>query len=86
MRDSFGRFYKALGVLGQDQFLGTLQFIYWYCYWWCLRVKSLTLRIFLKKNTNKSFCKNGLRDIEEAVQSVTEYLEKSQVVFKDVFK
>jgi len=86
MRGTVNRYYNALQVLEQGSFTGTLQFIYWFCYWWGLRVKSLTLRLAGKINTINSFSKRGLLSIEEAVLSVTEYLVKSEVVFKDVFK
>lgn len=86
MHGNIKRFYSSLHVLGQGGFVGTLQLIYWFCYWWGLRVKSLTLRLAGNTNTDNSFCKNGLLNIDEAVQSVTAYLGKSAVVFKDVFK
>ena len=86
MRGTVKRFYHALHVLGQGGVVGTLQFIYWFCYWWGMRVKSLILRLAGKTNTNKLFCKKGLLSIEEAVQSVTKYLGKSEVAFNEVFK
>lgn len=90
MHGNVRRFYNALQVLGQGAFVGTLQFIYFFCYWWGgLRVKSFLRRLtgkIRKTNTVNSFCKKNLLNIEEAVQAVTEYLEKSEVAFKNVFK
>lgn len=90
MHGTARRFNHALHVLGQGSFVGTLRFIYLFCYWWGgLRVKSFIRRLIgktRKANTVNSFCKKGLLNIEEAVQTVTEYLGKSEVAFNDVFK
>lgn len=86
MHGTVRRFYHALHVLDQGALVGTLQFIYWFFYWWGLRAKSLILRLVGKRVTVNSFCKKGLFNIEEAVLSVTEYLGKSEVAFNDVFK
>ncbi len=80
------RFYHALHVLALGRVLGTFQFVYWFCYWWSLRLKSLVLRLAGNANINNSFTQRGLLSIEDAVESVSIYLEKSEVSFKDVFK
>jgi hypothetical protein len=86
MRNSVKRFYHALSVLDQDSFIGTLKFIYWFCYWWSLRAKSLILRVIGYKVTENSYCKTGIIDIEEAVASTTKYLKDNNFNFSDVFK
>lgn len=85
MLGNIGRFFYALHILGQGRIVGASQFVYWFCYWWCLRIKSLILRLSGKGVANKAFCKKGLRSIDEAVISVAGYLEKSGVLFRDVF-
>lgn len=84
MYNSVGGFYRALRVLHQGYFVGTLQFIYWFCYWWGLRAKSLILRFIGNSYKDKSYCKNGLQNIDEAVQSVSEHLQKLGLKFVDM--
>lgn len=84
MNNSVGSFYRALRVLHRGYFVGTLQFIYWFCYWWGLRAKSLILRFTGNSYKDKSYRKHGLQNIDEAVQSVSEYLKKSGLQFKEM--
>lgn len=75
-------FYGALRAVGRGGFVGTVQFIYWFCYWWGLRAKSLMARLGGNSSIDQSYCKSGLNDIDEAVQAVTGYLAKEGRLFK----
>jgi glycosyltransferase involved in cell wall biosynthesis len=79
-------FYNALKLLRQSAFAGTSQLVYWFCYWWILRLISLLQRLSPIIKADNSVKIYNQKNIEYAVQSVIEYLDKTEVVFKNVFK
>ncbi len=70
-------YYLAMRVVGRGRLVATLQFMYWFCYWWGVRAKCLLLRLTGNPDKNSVYSKNGLQSIDEAVQAVTIYLKKN---------
>jgi glycosyltransferase involved in cell wall biosynthesis len=67
-------YFGALHAVKRGNLVGTFQFFRWFCYWWALRAKSLVLRFARNSSGKGSFRKNGLQNIDEAVQATTEFL------------
>jgi glycosyltransferase involved in cell wall biosynthesis len=67
-------FYRALRSYSHNGLVGTLQLIYCICNWWEIRVKNYINRFFNRQHTDIAYRKYGLRNIDEAVKEVNNYL------------
>lgn len=67
-------YFEAARELGRGKLAASFKFVYWFCYWWMLRAKSLLLRFCGGAEGEKSYTKAGLANIDEAVQAVSQHL------------
>jgi phosphatidylglycerophosphatase A len=75
--------FRSLKLLRQGAITGITKFIYWFFYWWTMRLKFLLFRFFKPTKPAVLFSQKGIMNIDEAVQSVTHHLKKIKIEFNN---